>query len=84
VNITTTQKALRDKTGTKSAGHPPVFSVEKGNKLAASLKNLAGRFIGYSRKQICRTAFLFADLNDVKHPWDKEKSALARLVSQVS
>jgi len=73
VNITTTQKALRDEIEAKAAGHRTVFSVGKENKFAVRLKDVAGRFIGYSPKQICRMAFLFAILNDINDPWGKEK-----------
>jgi hypothetical protein len=78
VNVTATQKALWDEKEAKSVGHPSVCSVGKDNKLALRLKDLAGRFMGYSPKQICRTAFFFANLNNINHPCDKEKMCAAK------
>jgi hypothetical protein len=41
--------------------------------LVANLKNLAETAFGYSPKQIGKTAFFFANLNIINHPWDKDK-----------
>jgi hypothetical protein len=72
-NITKTKKALRDEIKAKSSGQFTNFSVGKEKYLVASLKDLAGRAFGYTSKQICRTAFLLANLNFINYPWYKDK-----------
>jgi len=72
-NITKTQKALSVEIKAKSSGHFTNLSDGKEKYLVASSKDLAGRAFGCTSKQICRTAFLLANLNFINNPWDKDK-----------
>jgi hypothetical protein len=72
VNITKKQNVSGQEVKTTSAGHPTVFSMEEEKDLTARLKDIAGRGFGCTPKQICRAAFLFANMEGINHPWGKE------------
>jgi hypothetical protein len=72
VNITKRRNASGQEVKTKSAGHPTVFSVDVEKEMTARLKNLAGRSFGFTPEQICRAAFLFANMKGINHPWGKD------------
>jgi len=71
--ISPKQNAVRKEITTKSAGHPTVFTVEEEHVLAARLKDFAERVFRCTPKQIRIAAFLCPNMNDISHPWDKDK-----------
>ena len=72
VNIIKKQNASGQEVKTKCAGYPTVFSVEEEKDLTARLKDLAGRRFGCTPEQICRAAFLFANMKGINHAWGKD------------
>ena len=53
-------------------GHPTVLSSEQEKALVSRLLALESRGLGLTPLQIRRTAFDFAEMNQIKHPWNLE------------
>lgn len=64
-------KALGEKVVFRHTGHPTVFSAAQENALVDRLKYLANREFGCTAEEVRRAAFVFANENGLKHPWDK-------------